>query len=112
MKLPKLAQLQTDPDKLTGYLLSPANPRGRSKANFFLGFGFSVDSWDRLARALEAHAASHEVARVVETPYGPRYYVEGLIETPDGRNPMIRTVWQVDHGTTYPRLITAHPLRR
>lgn len=112
MELPNVEQLRIDPDKLTGYLLSPANPRGRSKANFFLGFGFSTTSWEGLGKALEAHAASHEVARVVETPYGPRYYVEGPLKTPDGRNPVIRTVWQVDHGATFPRLITAHPLRR
>ena len=112
MKLPNLERLRIDPDKLTGYLLSPANPRGRSKANFFLGFGFRTDDWGRLSKALEVHAASFEVTRVVETSYGPRYYVEGPIETPDGRNPVVRTIWQVDIGTTYPRLITAHPLRR
>ena len=112
MKLPNVEQLRIDRDKLTGYLLSPANPRGRSKANFFLGFGFSTDSWEGLAKVLEDHAASCEVNRVVETSYGPRYYVEGPLKTPDGRNPMVRTVWQVDLGTTYPRLITAHPLGR
>lgn len=112
MKLPNVAQLRIDRDKLTGYLLSPANPRGRSKANFFLGFGFRTDSWEGLARALKDHASSCEVTRVVETSYGPRYYVEGPIETPDGRDPAVRTVWQVDLGTTYPRLITAHPLGR
>ena len=51
-------------------------------------------------------------ARVVETPYGPRYHVEGAIETPDGRNPRVRTVWQIDLGSNYPRFITAHPRRR
>ncbi len=112
MKLPNMEQLRIDRDKLTGYLLSPPNPRGRSKANFFLGFGFNTDSWRRLAKALEVHAASCEVTKVVETSYGQRYYVDGPIETPDGRNPVIRTVWQVDLATTYPRLITAHPLRR
>ena len=112
MKLPNVEQLRIEPNKVTAYLLSPANPRGRSKAHFFLGFGFRTDGWERLAKALEVHAASYEVTRVIETSYGPRYYVEGPIETPDGRNPVVRTVWQVDLGSTHPRLITAHPLRR
>ena len=112
MKLPNVQQLRIDRDKLTGYLLSPVNPRGRSKANFFLGFGFHTDCWERLAKALEVQAASYDVARVVETSYGPRYHVEGPIQTPDGRNPEVRTVWQVDLGSTNPRLITAHPLKR
>jgi hypothetical protein len=29
---------------------------------------------------------------------------------PDGRAPMVRTVWTIDEGQTLPRLITAYPL--
>ena len=94
------------------YLLSSANPRGRTKADFFLNFGFSIDHWEDFAEALRLQAASHEVARVVETAYGPRYHVDGPIETSDGRNPRVRTVWQIDLGSDYPRFITAHPHRR
>lgn len=61
---------------------------------------------------LRSYAASHEVARVVETAYGSRYHVDGTIETPDGRNPVIRTVWHVDTGSVHHRFITAHPRRR
>ena len=49
---------------------------------------------------------------MVETPYGPRYHVDGAIERPDGRNPWVRTVWQIDLGRNYPRLITRRPRRR
>jgi hypothetical protein len=47
---------------------------------------------------------------VTETFFGPRYNVDGKIVTPDGRNPTIRTVWQMDHGELAPRLITAYPV--
>ena len=60
---------------------------------------------------MRRHAAAHEVTRVLETDYGPRYHVDGELETPDGRNPLVRTVWQVDLGGDYPRFITAHPQR-
>ena len=30
-------------------------------------------------------------------------------ETSDGRNPCVRTVWQIDRGSDYPRFITAYP---
>ena len=77
-----------------------------------LRFGFSVASWQRFADALKLQGSAHEVATTIETSHGPRYYVDGIIETPDGRNPFVRTVWQVDSGSDYPRLITAYPRRR
>ena len=79
---------------------------------FFDRFGFRVEEWQRLAEALRIHGASHEAIRVVETSYGTRYSVDGALETPDRRNPRVRTIWIVDSGSDTPRLITAHPLRR
>lgn len=111
MKLPNAQHSRVEEGKITGYLLSTINPRGRSKAIFFLGFGFSADSWENFAVALRLHGSANPVVRTVETIHGPRYYVEGVIETPDGRNPRVRTVWQVDLGSQYPRLITAYPRR-
>jgi hypothetical protein len=35
--------------------------------------------------------------------------VQCSIVTPDGINPCITTVWQIDHGAAVHRLITAHP---
>ena len=111
MRLPNTEQAQVERQKITDYLLSTTNPSGRDKALFFLRFGFSAEFWEVFAGALRVHGGAHEVARTVETLHGPRYYVDGTIETPDGRNPRVRTVWQVDIGTDYPRLITAHPHR-
>ena len=101
-----------DREKITEYLLSDANPIGQSKAGFFVRFGFNADNWQDLADALIRQGSSHTVVSVSETVYGPRYRVDGIIETPDGRNPQIRTVWQFDAGNDYPRLITARPGRR
>jgi hypothetical protein len=50
------------------------------------------------------------VKRVRETGYGPRYEVEGKLDSPDGRSPRVRSVWQMDRGDVAPRLITAYPL--
>ena len=111
LRLPNAHLARIDREKITAYLLSSVNPRGRAKAGFFLSFGFSVAHWEELAAALRRQAASHAVARVLETAYGPRYHVDGEIETPDGRHPLVRTVWQIDLGGDYPRFITAHPYR-
>ena len=109
--MPNAEKALVEREKITEYLLSTTNPSGRSKAFFFLRFGFSADSWEVFAEALKLQGSAHEVVRTVETVHGPRYYVDGIIGTPDGRNPRVRTVWQVDPGSDSPRLITAHPRR-
>ena len=53
--------------------------------------------------------ATYNVTKVVESEYGTRYSVDGLLETPDSRNPYVRTVWIIEKQSTTPRLITAHP---
>jgi hypothetical protein len=110
VKLPNAEQARVDREKITEYVFSETHPRGRSKAEFFSRFGFRIVEWETLAEALRNHGASNPVTRVVPSAYGVRYTVDGPIETPDGRNPRVRTVWMVDEGGTTPRLVTAYPI--
>ncbi len=112
MKLPDLEHAFVRPEKITQYLLSKNHPIGRHKARFFLSFGFSLLSWRQLETALLNHAAQHEVAQVEATPFGLSYVIDGLLPTPDGRTPQVRTVWFMETGQTAPYFITAHPLKR
>jgi hypothetical protein len=110
MKLPNSHLAIVEQDKITDYLLNPKHPHGASKARFFAQFGFHAAAWEGLAAALLTHGQMLGVARVTQTPFGPRYDVEGALAAPDGRAPRIRTVWQWDQGEIAPRLITAYPL--
>jgi hypothetical protein len=110
MKLPNPDQLLVEREKIVDYLLNPAHRYGASKARFFLEFGFRLDAWEQLAAALREHGQTHEVARETETGFGPRYAVEGELNTPSGRRSRVRTVWQMDKGAVAPRLISAYPL--
>jgi hypothetical protein len=96
--------------KIVDYLLNPAHRYGADKAGFFIRFGFQEKEWEQLAQALRDHEQAHEVKRVRATGYGPRYEVEGKLDSPDGRSPRVRSVWQMDRGDVAPRLITAYPL--
>jgi hypothetical protein len=78
---------------------------------FFTAFGFSREKWETLATAIKQHAADHPVVKIETTHFGTRYVVEGIMETPDGRFPRVRTVWFVAEGETIPRLATAYPAR-
>jgi len=111
MKLPHANKVKVDREKVTGYLLCTSHPDGASKAAFFSRHGFTAEAWEVLAEALQNHGRSHLVCGSVPSPYGTRYSVDGPLETPDGRNPQVRTVWIVEHGSETPRLVTAYPVK-
>ena len=99
-------------DKIARYLLNLDHPQGRSKARFFLGFGFSGDRTTEFADALFLQALRAPVRTV--TPIPPDRCVIaciGPIATPSGREPWIRTVWLVEPDAGG-RLVTAHPDRQ
>ncbi|HUT56830.1 MAG TPA: hypothetical protein VNA25_03020 [Phycisphaerae bacterium] len=111
MRLPRARDAKVPRSKVLGYLLSRAHPVGRLKAAFFCEFGFSAESWEALAEALAEHAASNEVAVSEKTEFGTRFAVDGPLNTPSGRHPVIRSVWFVELGQSTPRLVTAYPIR-
>jgi hypothetical protein len=110
MKLPNATDALVEREKIADYLLNPAHRYGASKARFFNEFGFHLEDWKILAEALREHGRTHDVANVHETGYGPRYVVEGELNSPIGRRPRVRTIWQMDKGAVAPRLISAYPL--
>ena len=110
MKLPNASALIVERNKILQYLLNPLHRYGAVKERFFTAFGFRADAWQILAEALRTHGRTHEIVRAHETGFGPRYVVEGELNTPVGRRPRVRSVWQFDKGTIAPRLITAYPM--
>jgi hypothetical protein len=111
LKLPNIDAVVVLTANLSDYLLSTTHPKGRHKAAFFLQFGFRADAPDAMAAALVQLAWKHDIVRVDSSPFGMRYVVEGALETPDGRNPMVRTVWFVETDEVVPRFVSAYPLK-
>ena len=108
MQLPNRTLAVIAQDKLTDYLLNLRHKRGGSKARLLAQFGYTVQNWERLEadirRGLEA-----EVTRVRTTDYGRRYEIRMTLQTPSGEPFTIRTIWQIDIGMAFPRLITLYP---
>jgi len=111
MKLPNYDKAFVPQAKITEYLLSLSHEDGRSKARFFLEFGFSNEAWQELAQVLQQHAVEHELTKIESSPFGTRYVIEGIISAPDGRTPLIRAIWFVETDEDTPRFVTAYPLR-
>jgi hypothetical protein len=109
--LPNAHDALVDRRKVTDYLLSTTHPDGAPKARFFMAFGFSANRPDDLIIALAEHGRSHHAKELQTRAYGTRYRVDGRLRSPDGRDPMVRTIWMVRAGETVPRLVTAIPMK-
>ena len=110
VKVPNVEQAIISPTKISNYLLSPDHPQGRFKAAFFRTMGFARSDSPRLAVALLDHAMTLEVTNAQDTKFGTRYIIDGPLNTPSGRTPLVRTVWIIETGQTVPRFVTAYPL--
>lgn len=69
-----------------------------------------MDTWEELDLALRRHAIETDVARIENTAEGKRYVLEGPLYCPDGRKPLIRSIWVVEWNVSAARLISAYPL--
>ena len=97
--------------KAAGYLLDLRHPDGRSKARFFLAFGFSPSEPQLLMDALAALAQQDLLLPPMPDEHGMVYVIAGAIKTPDGRDCNVKSVWIVQ-GELPPRLVTAYPHHR
>lgn len=110
MKIPGYQAAIIPERKITDYLLSPIHPVGRFKAQFLGKFGFTHVNPDVLMASLAKHAYN-EYANAEETQFGVRYIIEAPIFTPDGRNPVIRSIWFMEKLATAPVFVTAYPVK-
>lgn len=108
-ELPSKAKAVVPEEKLTKYLLNEQHPEGGPKAVFLKRFGYTSSNRDELKRALLKLAHTGEVSQVKSTVFCTKYIIKGRLETPDGRNPSVETVWKIDNGEEIPKLVTAYP---
>ncbi len=109
MKLPRANLAVVNREKIMEYLLNREHPDNGGKAEFFIALGFNLDEWEILAESLRQLAVLSEVSRSMASPHGKKYIVDGQIETPIGKTPIVRTIWIVDTGESIARLVTAYP---
>lgn len=88
---------------------SAPNPDNSGKAQFFLALGFHCGDWEAMAQVFRELALAAHVTESLESPHGIKYVLDGVIQTPSGKTPIVRSVWIVDRGRNCPRLVTAYP---
>jgi hypothetical protein len=109
MRLPNANLAIVEREKITEYLLNPEHPDNGGKATFFVALEFSRSDWETFANALRRVALTADISQSMETVHGKKYIVDGDIENPLGRTAWVRTIWIIDAGTDFPRLVTAYP---
>lgn len=109
MRVPNADAAMVPERKIIGYLLDRTHPKGGSKARFFLGHGYRMSDWQRLADDLRWHVQTYEVTGNRGTWGGMNYEVTGLLGFPDGTAHLITSVWYIRDGVLVPQLVTAHP---
>lgn len=109
-KLPNAECALIEQQKIVNYLLNLNHADGESKAKFFLARGFDRTAWQTMCDALRSQGQNNRVTKTVPTAWGIRYQVDCHCPTPDGANPCIRTVWEINEVAVAPRLLTAYPL--
>jgi len=102
MPLPNQERAHIDRRKLTEYLLNRNHPDATGKSAFFCGrYG---SDWKRLRDDLFEHAEG-AVVDVEETRHGTRHVIEEPLS-----GTLVRSVWMIRTGESFPRLITAYPI--
>ena len=109
MKIPNADKAVIAKDKLSDYLLNPAHRRGGSKARLLLSMGYIGDDWQRLETDLRVHHLAAEVDCETDSDYGKRYEIVAPLPGASGSHVLFRSIWQIDTGTDFPRLITMYP---
>ena len=109
MILPDAERAFVDPAKVRDYLLALDHPEGGDKARVFVAAGFSAADWKLLVHQLQrlARLAPSRPGRA--SPFGRKYEINGIIQSPTGDFMRVRTIWMIHHGEDFPRLITAYP---
>ena len=93
--------------KLQGYLLNTNHPVGKHKAKVInTVLGYHYENWNILSDKIYNAVQTAEVRKIVTTKHGTKYEIPVDITGEKNRTLTLRTVWQVDHGSTIPRLIT------
>jgi len=111
MKLPNRKNARIKKEKITKYLLSLSHKEGKSKAKFFRKIGFNESNIENFKKALLKVGKSNKVIKVdsLKKEFVIKYIIDGLIDSPKGKQYKVRTIWGIKLKSKIPYLTTAYP---
>ena len=109
MRLPRGDVAHIEERKIGEYLLSATHLVGRHKLRYFESVGFSRHRPEELTAAVRALAVDGTVTHLLQSRYGTRYIVDGVVVSPAGAIVSLRTVRIAPALGAVPRFVTAYP---
>jgi len=92
MKLPNMANVLIEHDKLVLYLLDQEHLRGGSKARLLHLLGYHVENWQQLAEDLRQQHVLADVVGQQDTAWGKRYDIVAPLTGPNGDTVLFHSV--------------------
>jgi hypothetical protein len=112
-RLPNLEEAVISRERLEGYCLNPAHGRGANKARVFSStLGIESSDWLYLKAQIEEGIKWAGVYKVKETKWGKQYGIRVPVEGLNGKSAVVQTGWQIDAGSTIPRMTSAYVDRK
>lgn len=106
--MPNCQKAITPQEKFINYSLDPTNPNAPGKAaSYEKGLGYTKGNAGGLIKQIHDYVASGKKPyEVSQTEYGTKYKFRIPVTGPNGKTKNVIAVYQIDKGTSIPRLIT------
>jgi hypothetical protein len=108
-RLPNCEKAFIDPTKIRDYILSFEHPIGRFKAALSQNMGYTHENWEQFVSDIKKYHLPMEAEPIGKTKYGQKYKMTGIIQGPNGKIMMFRSIWIILNGEDTPRFITIYP---
>lgn len=106
--LPNYEVASTPQDKVQRYLLNSNHKEGKSKAYVFnKRLGYNYENWGMMSDEIFKELARCPADNKRSTKYGVKYDVPMVLQGKNKKSLKIKTTWQINKGSSIPRLVTA-----
>ena len=96
-------------NKISGYALNMEHPVGKNKAVVFENvLGYNISNKDILVDRVCSGLSKYRAIAKKATQYGEPFEVLMLVDGVNGRFAPVKTAWQIDAGTDFPRLVSLY----
>jgi hypothetical protein len=97
------------PSKLTEYLLvwKPEN----DKSQWLENAGYTIDNWQELEDDLRIQILPLNAIYIETTRFGQLFQIIGTINTPNGSELNVRTIWIIEQDSGLTKFVTMYPYR-
>jgi hypothetical protein len=110
MKLPNPKKAIIPSEKLEGYALNLDHSEGRHKAVVFLSaLGIGSAEAAELRNALREVLQNQEALATKKNAHGQKYQIDFKMTRID-KSAVVRSIWIVRNGESFPRLVTCYVL--